>query len=180
MPALEDITFSNDEEDVGIQEHFDADNAREGNVPQYVLFPLWSSGSKDPQNTDDDATFEVKEPEFEVKKPESAVHVSPCNSTKTKKHDDKTTRETKSKSPVELSTGFRNLKDAINFDEFGDVLMRIGPRTAIELAIVDHGKVMTFYGEIVSKVNLNDSSLRSGCYSLVVSPHGLIVGHGKR
>nr|GFC47706.1 retrovirus-related Pol polyprotein from transposon TNT 1-94 [Tanacetum cinerariifolium] len=39
--------------------------------------PLWSSGSKDPQNTDGDATFEVKEPEFEVEKPESELHVSP-------------------------------------------------------------------------------------------------------
>nr|GEZ68100.1 hypothetical protein [Tanacetum cinerariifolium] len=33
----------------------------------------------DPQNTDGDATFEVKEPEFEVKKPESKVHVSPSS-----------------------------------------------------------------------------------------------------
>nr|GEV14956.1 ribonuclease H-like domain-containing protein [Tanacetum cinerariifolium] len=44
----------------GIQEHFDADKAGEGNVQQYILFPLWSSGSKDPHNTDDDVTFEVK------------------------------------------------------------------------------------------------------------------------
>nr|GEW83130.1 hypothetical protein [Tanacetum cinerariifolium] len=47
----------------GIQEHFNADKVREGNVQQYALFPLWSFGSKDPQNTDDDTTFEVKEPE---------------------------------------------------------------------------------------------------------------------
>nr|GEX31629.1 hypothetical protein [Tanacetum cinerariifolium] len=53
-----------------VQEHFDAEKAGEGNVQQYVLFPLWSSGSKDPQNTDDDATFEVKEHEFEVEKPD--------------------------------------------------------------------------------------------------------------
>nr|GEY82282.1 ribonuclease H-like domain-containing protein [Tanacetum cinerariifolium] len=32
----------------GIKEHFDVDKAGEGNVQQYVLFPLWSSGSKDP------------------------------------------------------------------------------------------------------------------------------------
>nr|GFC45517.1 putative ribonuclease H-like domain-containing protein [Tanacetum cinerariifolium] len=44
----------------------------EGNVQQYVLFPLWSSGSKDPHNTDADATFEVKELESEV-------HVSPSS-----------------------------------------------------------------------------------------------------
>nr|GEX53264.1 hypothetical protein [Tanacetum cinerariifolium] len=101
-----------------IQEHFDADKAGEGNVQQYMLFPLWSSSSKDPHNTDDDATFEVKEPEFEVKKPESAVHVSPCNSAKTKKRDDKTTREAKGKSPVELSTGFRKLSE--EFEDFTD------------------------------------------------------------
>nr|GEU44496.1 hypothetical protein [Tanacetum cinerariifolium] len=64
---------------------------------QYVLFPLWSFGSKDPQNTDDDTTFEVKEPESEV-------HVSPSNSAKTKKHDDKTKREAKGKSLVEFTS----------------------------------------------------------------------------
>nr|GFA07765.1 retrovirus-related Pol polyprotein from transposon TNT 1-94 [Tanacetum cinerariifolium] len=81
----------------GIQEHFDAGKPEEGNVQQYVLFPLWSTGSKDPQNTDADTTFEVKEPESEV-------HVSPSSSDKTKKHDDKTKREAKGKSPMELST----------------------------------------------------------------------------
>nr|GEW46696.1 ribonuclease H-like domain-containing protein [Tanacetum cinerariifolium] len=90
----------------GIQEHFDPDKAREGNVQQYVLFPLWSSGSKDPLNTDADATFEVKEPE-------SKVHVSPSSSAKTKKHDDKTKKEAKSKSLVELSTGVRNLSEEL-------------------------------------------------------------------
>nr|GEX93201.1 putative ribonuclease H-like domain-containing protein [Tanacetum cinerariifolium] len=78
----------------GIQEHFDADKVREGNVQQYVIFPLWSSGSKDPYNTDDDVTFEVKEPEFEV-------HVSPSSSAKTKKNNDKTKREAKGKSPID-------------------------------------------------------------------------------
>nr|GEW96591.1 hypothetical protein [Tanacetum cinerariifolium] len=77
----------------GIQEHFDADKAGEENVQQYVLFPLWSTGSKDPQNTDADVTFEVKEPESEV-------HVSPSSSDKTKKHDDKTKREAKGKITV--------------------------------------------------------------------------------
>nr|GEV77733.1 ribonuclease H-like domain-containing protein [Tanacetum cinerariifolium] len=43
-----------------------AEKAGEKNVQQYVLFPLWSSGSKDPQNTDNDATFELKEPEFKA------------------------------------------------------------------------------------------------------------------
>nr|GEX76470.1 hypothetical protein [Tanacetum cinerariifolium] len=76
------------------------EKAGEENVQQYVLFPLWSSGSKNPQNTDDDAAFEVKEPEFKGKKPESEVHVSPSSSAKTKKHADKTTKEAKGKSHV--------------------------------------------------------------------------------
>nr|GEX27617.1 ribonuclease H-like domain-containing protein [Tanacetum cinerariifolium] len=64
--------------------------AGEENVQQYVLFPFWSTGSKDPQNTNADTTFEVKEPKSEV-------HVSPSSSAKTKKHDDKTKREAKGK-----------------------------------------------------------------------------------
>nr|GEZ46449.1 ribonuclease H-like domain-containing protein [Tanacetum cinerariifolium] len=80
-----------------IQEHFDAEKAGEENVQQYVLFPLWSYGSKDPQNTDNDTTFEVKEPRFEFEKPESEVHVSPSSNAKTKKHDDKTKIEAKGK-----------------------------------------------------------------------------------
>nr|GEW84291.1 ribonuclease H-like domain-containing protein [Tanacetum cinerariifolium] len=100
----------------GIQEQFDAEKAREENVQQYVLFPLWSSGSKDPHNTNGDATFKVKEPEFEVEKPESQVYVSPSNSAKTNKHDDKTKREAKGKSPIESSIRFRNLSE--EFEDF--------------------------------------------------------------
>nr|GEZ43437.1 hypothetical protein [Tanacetum cinerariifolium] len=83
--------------------------AADGNVQKYVLLPLWSSGSKDPYNTDADATFEVKEPKSEV-------HVSPSSSAKTKEHDDKTKREAKGKIPVELSTGVRNLSE--EFEDF--------------------------------------------------------------
>nr|GEX61067.1 retrovirus-related Pol polyprotein from transposon TNT 1-94 [Tanacetum cinerariifolium] len=61
-------------------------------------------------NTDDDAAFGGKKPEFEGEKPEFEVHVSPSSSAQTKKHDDKTKREDKGKSPVESSTGYRNLK----------------------------------------------------------------------
>nr|GEU99184.1 putative ribonuclease H-like domain-containing protein [Tanacetum cinerariifolium] len=89
---------------VSVQEQFDAEKEGEENVQQYVLFPLWSSGSKNPQNTDGDATFKVKEPQFEVENPESEVYVSPSNSTKTKKHEDKTKREAKGKSPIDTNT----------------------------------------------------------------------------
>nr|GEW47309.1 putative ribonuclease H-like domain-containing protein [Tanacetum cinerariifolium] len=70
------------------------------------------------RNTNGDATFEVKEPEFEVEKPESEVHVSPSSSAQIKKHDDKTKREAKRKSHVELSTGYRNL--SAEFKDFSD------------------------------------------------------------
>nr|GEY28125.1 uncharacterized mitochondrial protein AtMg00810-like [Tanacetum cinerariifolium] len=94
------------------------DLTREDNVQQYVLFPLWSSSSKDPQNTDGDAAFKVKEPEFEGKKPESEVHISPSSSAQTKKHDDKTKKEAKGKSPVELSTRYKNL--SVEFEDFSN------------------------------------------------------------
>nr|GEV74524.1 hypothetical protein [Tanacetum cinerariifolium] len=47
---------------------------------------------------------------------ESEVHVSPSSSDKQKKHDDKAKREAKGKSPVDVSTGVRDLSDG--FEEF--------------------------------------------------------------
>nr|GFB49297.1 hypothetical protein [Tanacetum cinerariifolium] len=44
--------------------------------------------------------------EFEVEKPDSKVYVSPSCSANTKKHDDKTTKEAKGKSPVKLTNTF--------------------------------------------------------------------------
>nr|GFA85222.1 hypothetical protein [Tanacetum cinerariifolium] len=63
----------------GVQKQFDAEKAREENVQKYVLFPVWSSGSTNPQNTDGDAAFDEKESEFEGRKPESEVNVSPSS-----------------------------------------------------------------------------------------------------
>nr|GFA05756.1 ribonuclease H-like domain-containing protein [Tanacetum cinerariifolium] len=69
-------------------------------------------------NTDDDATFGGKKPEFKGEKPESEVHVSPSSSAQTKKHDDKTKRDVKGKSPIELSTRYRNL--SVEFEDSSD------------------------------------------------------------
>nr|GEU58844.1 putative ribonuclease H-like domain-containing protein [Tanacetum cinerariifolium] len=102
----------------GVQEQFDAEKAGEENNQQYVLFPVWSSGSTNPQNTDGDAAFNEKEPEFKEKKPESEVNVSPSGSAQSKKHDDKTKREAKGKSHVESLTGYRNL--SAEFEDFSD------------------------------------------------------------
>nr|GEU60174.1 putative ribonuclease H-like domain-containing protein [Tanacetum cinerariifolium] len=103
---------------VGVQKQFDAEKAGEDNVQQYVFFPVWSFGSTNPQNTDGDATFEVKELEFERRKPQSEVYVSPSSSAQTKKHDDKTKREAKGKSPVKLLKGYRKL--SAEFEDFFD------------------------------------------------------------
>nr|GEX79226.1 uncharacterized mitochondrial protein AtMg00810-like [Tanacetum cinerariifolium] len=85
---------------------------------QYMLFPVWSSGSTNPQNTDGDAAFDEKEPEFNEKKPESKVNVSPSSSAQSKKHDDKTKREAKGKSHVDSFIRFRNL--SADFEVFFD------------------------------------------------------------
>nr|GEU64283.1 putative ribonuclease H-like domain-containing protein [Tanacetum cinerariifolium] len=69
-------------------------------------------------NTDGDAAFDEKEPEFEGKKPESEVNVSPSSSAQSNKHDDKTKREAKGKSPVESLTRYRNL--SAEFEDFSD------------------------------------------------------------
>nr|GEY13325.1 hypothetical protein [Tanacetum cinerariifolium]GEY17409.1 hypothetical protein [Tanacetum cinerariifolium] len=88
-------------------------------VQQYVLPPLWSTGSKDSQNTDADDAFNVKENKSEV-------HVSPSSSDKPKKHAKKDKREDKGKSPVDLSTGVRDLnmptlEDIVYSDDEEDV-----------------------------------------------------------
>nr|GEU98610.1 ribonuclease H-like domain-containing protein [Tanacetum cinerariifolium] len=134
-----------------IQEHFDAGKTGEENVQQYVLFPLWSTGSKDPQNTVADTTFEVKEPE-------STVHVSPSSSTKTKKHDDKTEIEAKGKSLVELSTGVKDLSD--NFEDFSDnstngVNAAGTPVTAVEPNSTNNTNTFTTVGPSNNVVSSN-------------------------
>nr|GEW16308.1 hypothetical protein [Tanacetum cinerariifolium] len=84
----------------GFQDKFDAEKAREESDQQYVLFLVWYSGSTNPHNTDGDAAFDEKEPEFEGSKPESEVNVSLSSSAQSKKHDDKTNREAKGKIPT--------------------------------------------------------------------------------
>nr|GFC59484.1 hypothetical protein [Tanacetum cinerariifolium] len=54
----------------GVQEQFDAEKAGEEIVQKYMLFPVWSSGFTNPQNTDGDAAFDEKELKFDEKKPE--------------------------------------------------------------------------------------------------------------
>nr|GEU89610.1 ribonuclease H-like domain-containing protein [Tanacetum cinerariifolium] len=58
---------------------FDIDTLTKSMNYQPVTAGNQSNPSADPQNTNGDATFEVKEPEFEGKNPESKVHVSPSS-----------------------------------------------------------------------------------------------------
>nr|GEV35714.1 copia protein [Tanacetum cinerariifolium] len=81
---------------VGIQGNFDAVVKEAESAQQYVLLPLWSIGSKDPQNTDADAAFDDTENESEV-------YVSLSSSDKPKKHDENAKREATGKSPVEFA-----------------------------------------------------------------------------
>nr|GEW51175.1 hypothetical protein [Tanacetum cinerariifolium] len=106
----------------GVQEILNVEKVGEESDQQYVLFPVWSSGSTNPQNTDGDVVFDGNEPELDAKKHESKVNVSPSSSAQSKKHNDKTKREAKGKSHVESFIGYRDLsaefedysKDSIN------------------------------------------------------------------
>nr|GEW48577.1 hypothetical protein [Tanacetum cinerariifolium] len=51
-------------------------------------------------NTDRDAAFDGKEPDFDAKKPESEVNVSPISSAQSRKQNDKTKKEAKGKIPT--------------------------------------------------------------------------------
>nr|GEX72563.1 ribonuclease H-like domain-containing protein [Tanacetum cinerariifolium] len=129
------------------------ENAGEEIIQQYVLFPVWSSGSINPQNTDGDVVFDEKETKFEGRKPDYEINVSPSSRAQSKKHDAKTKIEAKdikenmlSKSPVESLTGYRNLSakfedffdNSINEDNAADTLVPwLGkfPLTAIILLV---------------------------------------------
>nr|GFA91809.1 hypothetical protein [Tanacetum cinerariifolium] len=77
-----------------------------------------SSGSTNPQNTDEDATFNEKELEFDEKKPESKVNVSPSSGAQSKKHDDKTKREAKGNNPIESFIGYKEL--SAEFEDYSE------------------------------------------------------------
>nr|GEW86515.1 ribonuclease H-like domain-containing protein [Tanacetum cinerariifolium] len=99
-----------------IKENLDAGKVRKETVSaqQYVLLPLWSTGSQDPHNIADD----IVDAAFDVKENENDVHVSANGSGKSdnKKHDKKAKRDDKGKSHVDSPTGVRVL--IAEFKEF--------------------------------------------------------------
>nr|GEX65884.1 ribonuclease H-like domain-containing protein [Tanacetum cinerariifolium] len=84
-------------DNTGIKENLDAGKVGKETISaqQYVLLPLWSTGSQDPQNTDDD----VVDAAFDVKENENDVHVFANGSdmTDNKKHDENANRDDKGK-----------------------------------------------------------------------------------
>nr|GEW14170.1 putative ribonuclease H-like domain-containing protein [Tanacetum cinerariifolium] len=100
---------------VGFQDKFTTEKAGEEIDQQYVLFPVWSSGSTNPQNNDEDVAFDGYEPDFDAKKPGSEVNVSPSSSAQSRKQDDKTKKEAKANRYRNLSAEFEDFsKDNIN------------------------------------------------------------------
>nr|GEU78842.1 hypothetical protein [Tanacetum cinerariifolium] len=75
----------------------------------YVLFPVWSVGSTNPQNNDKDALFDGNKHDVDTQKSESVVIHSSSSSAQTRKQVDKTKKENKGKSHVESFTGYRDL-----------------------------------------------------------------------
>nr|GEW99328.1 putative ribonuclease H-like domain-containing protein [Tanacetum cinerariifolium] len=59
----------------GFKDTFDANKVEKEANLQYVLFPVWSTGSSNPQNKEGDFVFDEKE--HNTEKPESVVNLSP-------------------------------------------------------------------------------------------------------
>nr|GEV16811.1 hypothetical protein [Tanacetum cinerariifolium] len=60
----------------GFQEEFNAGKTGEEANQQYMIFPVWSTGSTNPQNKEGDATFDGKEHDFEDFSEDSSNDVS--------------------------------------------------------------------------------------------------------
>nr|GEW30999.1 hypothetical protein [Tanacetum cinerariifolium] len=98
----------------GFQGKFDEEKAREEANQQYMLFPVWSTGSSNPQNKEGDAAFDGKE--HDAKKPESAVNLSPSSGALSGEQDDMTKKKDKGKSLGEYFTGNRDLN--VDFEDY--------------------------------------------------------------
>nr|GEX27251.1 ribonuclease H-like domain-containing protein [Tanacetum cinerariifolium] len=96
---------------VGFQENFNAGKIGEEATQQYMLFPVWSTGSTNPQNKEEDATFDGKEHE-------STVNLSPSSSALSGEQDDMTKKKNKGKSHVDYFTGNRDFNE--DFEKYSE------------------------------------------------------------
>nr|GFB00245.1 retrovirus-related Pol polyprotein from transposon TNT 1-94 [Tanacetum cinerariifolium] len=93
----------------------DTGKAGEEVAHTYVLFPVWSDGSTNPQNKDKDALVDGKEHDDDIQKfmpPD--IHYS-SSIAQTRKQGDKTKNKDNGKSPVESIIGYMDLN--IEFEE---------------------------------------------------------------
>nr|GEU32000.1 hypothetical protein [Tanacetum cinerariifolium] len=93
----------------GFQENFNAGKTGEEADLQYMLFPVWSTGSTNPQNKEVDASFDAE-------KPKSIVNLSPSNSALSGEHDDITKKKDKGKSHVDYFTRNRDFNE--DFEDY--------------------------------------------------------------
>nr|GEW04926.1 hypothetical protein [Tanacetum cinerariifolium] len=141
----------------GFQDKFDAEKAGEEVDQQYVLFPVWSSGSTNPQDNDKDVIFNRKEHDFDTKKPESVVILSSSSSAQTKKQNDKTKIEDKGKSLVESFTGYIDLN--VEFED-------CSANSSNEVNVV--GSIVPTIGQ--NSLNNTNTFSTAGPYNTAVSP----------
>nr|GEZ82024.1 putative ribonuclease H-like domain-containing protein [Tanacetum cinerariifolium] len=94
---------------VGFQDTFDVEKAGEEVTQTYVLFPVWSAGSTNPQNNDKDTLVDEKEHDVDIQKSVSTVIHFSSSSAQTRKQAYKIERDNKGKSPIESFTGSKDL-----------------------------------------------------------------------
>nr|GEY13792.1 hypothetical protein [Tanacetum cinerariifolium] len=92
------------------------EKAREEANQQYVLFPVWSTGSSNPQNKEGDAAFDEKE--HDAEKPESTVNLSLSSSALSGEQDDMAKKKDKGKSPIEYFTRNKDLN--VDFKDYSE------------------------------------------------------------
>nr|GFC89511.1 hypothetical protein [Tanacetum cinerariifolium] len=81
-----------------------------------MLFPVWSTGSSNLQNKEEDVAFDGKE--HDAEKPESAVNLSLSSSAQSGRQDDMTKKKDKGKSPVEYFTGNKDFN--ADFEDYSE------------------------------------------------------------
>nr|GEU55571.1 hypothetical protein [Tanacetum cinerariifolium] len=150
-------------DNAGVKENIDACKVRKKIVSaqQYVL-PLWSTGSQDPQNTYADVAFDVKENENDV-------HVSANGNDKTgnKKHDEKSKRDDKGKSHVDLLTGVRDLRaefKAFSFNSTNRANAVSAPVNAIGSNLTNSTNTFNTASLSVNAVSLNFGITRKSSF----------------
>nr|GEZ93553.1 ribonuclease H-like domain-containing protein [Tanacetum cinerariifolium] len=121
------VTILNTLDSLGFQEEFDAGKIGEKANQQYMLFPVWSTGSTNPQNKEGDATFDGKE--HDAEKPESTINLSPSSSALSGEQDDMAKKKDKGKSPVDYFIGNRDFNKDFEdyFEDSSNDVSAAGP-----------------------------------------------------